>query len=169
MSGARFHLAQLNIARMRAPLGDPIMAGFESQLESYQRRCRSKPRLLWRLAGEEGTPPPFAPSRTSGSSSTCPSGSRSKPFISTSTGARTSRRSATGAQWFEPMEGPHLVLWWITAGSIPTVEDGKDKLAELARLGPTEDAFTFRQPFPAPGEAPGQPAEVEAEFCQGPA
>jgi hypothetical protein len=30
---ARFHLAQVNIGRLRAPIGDPIMEGFRSQLD----------------------------------------------------------------------------------------------------------------------------------------
>ena len=54
---------------------------------------------------------------------------------------------------FEPAK-VNLVLWWIPAGAIPTLADAREKLDLLARLGPTPDAFTFKQPFPAPsGEA----------------
>jgi hypothetical protein len=33
----RWHLAQLNIGRVRAPMTDPLMAGFVAELESVQR------------------------------------------------------------------------------------------------------------------------------------
>ena len=32
MPSLNYHLAQVNIARMRAPLDDPLMAGFVSRL-----------------------------------------------------------------------------------------------------------------------------------------
>jgi hypothetical protein len=71
-------------------------------------------------------------------------------------------------QWFEPMEGPVLVLWWIEAGHVPTVLEAKQRLAVLAANGPTPEAFTFRQPFPPPGGDALAPPEIEAEFCDRP-
>jgi Domain of unknown function (DUF3291) len=169
MSGARFHLAQLNIARMRAPLGDKVMEGFESQLDRLNAVADQSPGFVWRLASEEGDATAiraFPDERILVNMSVWESLPALHQYVyrSPHLGPLRDRRD-----WFEPMEGPHLVLWWIAAGSIPTVDEGKAKLEELARRGPTEDAFTFRQPFPAPGEAPGRPPEVEAEFCHGPA
>ena len=56
-------------------------------------------------------------------------------------------------QWFEPMEGPILALWWISAGHVPTVAEAMERLAHLKAHGPTPHAFTFRAPFPAPEAA----------------
>jgi hypothetical protein len=42
-----------------------------------------------------------------------------------------------------------MVLWWIPAGHIPTVEEAKAKLDYLERCGPTPLAFTFKQRFTA--------------------
>jgi hypothetical protein len=64
-----------------------------------------------------------------------------------------------------PYEGPSLVLWWMPAGELPSVDAAVRKL--LVLRGPCPDAFTFRRPFPAAGEAPGDPPEVDAEFCRG--
>jgi hypothetical protein len=69
-------------------------------------------------------------------------------------------------EWFLPYDGPMLALWWIPAGHTPTVAEGKAKLDELRRLGPTPSAFTFRKAFPAPGAAPSPAPEVDAEFCR---
>ena len=75
------------------------------------------------------------------------------------------RIAPTGSSALEPLSVPILVLWWVPAGHLPTVEEAKERLATLEANGPTAEAFTFRHPFPAPGE-PARPApEVDAEFC----
>jgi len=50
----RFHLAQANIARMRAPLQDPLMAGFASQLDAINAAAGRSPGFLWRLQTGDG-------------------------------------------------------------------------------------------------------------------
>jgi hypothetical protein len=52
-------------------------------------------------------------------------------------------------EWFEERQ-VYMALWWVPAGTLPTIEDAKAKLALLEQLGPTQEAFTFRQPFAAP-------------------
>lgn len=59
-------------------------------------------------------------------------------------------------EWFERIES-YMALWWIPAGHIPTPAEGKARLDLLARLGPTPEAFAFRQPFPPPGAEPVAP------------
>jgi hypothetical protein len=68
-------------------------------------------------------------------------------------------------QWFEKLAETYLVLWWVPAGTVPTVEDAKVRLEMLRRDGPTADAFTFRSPFPPPGRAGvGEPVSDDW-FC----
>jgi hypothetical protein len=69
-------------------------------------------------------------------------------------------------QWFEPIEGPILVLWWISAGHIPTVAEAMERLEHLKGHGPTAHAFTFRAPFPSPQGEPGEVAGLDAAFCE---
>jgi hypothetical protein len=69
-------------------------------------------------------------------------------------------------QWFEPIEGPILALWWIPAGHIPTVAEALERLEHLKQHGPTAHAFTFRIPFPAPDGTSDDARELEAEFCE---
>jgi Domain of unknown function (DUF3291) len=68
-------------------------------------------------------------------------------------------------EWFEPLGGPTLVLWWILAGHIPTIEEAKERLRILKERGPCPEAFTFRQPFASPGTVARRFPEVDAEFC----
>jgi hypothetical protein len=53
-------------------------------------------------------------------------------------------------QWFEPSQNASFALWWVPAGHIPTVEEGRERLEHLWEHGPTPFAFTFRRPFPPP-------------------
>jgi hypothetical protein len=52
-------------------------------------------------------------------------------------------------EWFESMR-PYMVLWWVAAGAIPTVEEAKARLEHLRVHGPTPHAFTFKARFPSP-------------------
>lgn len=49
--------------------------------------------------------------------------------------------------WFNKMLKAHQALWWIPAGHIPTVDEGKEKLRVLQENGPSDKAFTFARSF----------------------
>jgi hypothetical protein len=57
--------------------------------------------------------------------------------------------------WFERRSGPNMVMWWQEAGTVPDIDEALDRLRRLEADGPTPEAFTFRQRFPAPGR--GEP------------
>jgi hypothetical protein len=67
-------------------------------------------------------------------------------------------------QWFESIEGPILVLWWIPAGHVPTVAEAQERLQLLKERGPSPEAFTFRTPFPSPDGQSSDVAGLDAEF-----
>src|SRR5215210_2125364 len=50
-------------------------------------------------------------------------------------------------EWFEHLDAPHLVLWWVPAGELPTVEEAKRRLELIDTVGPSPDAFTFKARF----------------------
>jgi hypothetical protein len=56
-------------------------------------------------------------------------------------------------EWFERYGRLYLALWWIPAGTIPTIEEGLARLGRLEAHGPTVEAFTFAKRFPPPGVA----------------
>ena len=65
-----------------------------------------------------------------------------------------------------PIEGPILALWWIPAGTVPTVEEALERLRHLEVQGPTPHAFTFRTAFPAPDDPATEPVGLDAAFCE---
>jgi hypothetical protein len=66
--------------------------------------------------------------------------------------------------WFEQLATSHMVLWWVPAGHIPTIDEALERLDRLRAEGPTPAAFTFRTPFEPEADGPGAPL-VDAEFC----
>lgn len=154
-----YHLAQLNIARMRAPLTDPVMAEFVAQIDRINAAAETSEGFVWRLE----LPDPEACSlRAFGEPhllvniSVWMSIDALRRFVyqGTHTGPLRDR-----TRWFLPMDGPSSVLWWIPAEHRPRPEEAKARLEFMTRRGPSAKAFTFRHPFPQPtmgdrGEAP---------------
>lgn len=52
--------------------------------------------------------------------------------------------------WFHKLSEAHQALWWIPAGHIPTVHEGKTKLEKIRVHGPSPEAFTFAKHFSRP-------------------
>jgi hypothetical protein len=62
----KYHIAQVNIGRIRAELNDPIMAGFVERLDEINSLADASPGFVWRLATSEGNATylrPFADER----------------------------------------------------------------------------------------------------------
>ena len=145
------HLAQINIARGRALIDDPIMVGFTEQLAALNALAEASPGFVWRLVDEAGGDATgiraFTDPRLIVNLSVWTDVAALKAYVYRGQhGAAFRDRS----QWFGPMDGPLLALWWIEAGTIPTVAEGKRRLELLAQLGPTAEAFTFRAEFAPP-------------------
>jgi hypothetical protein len=144
-----YHLAQINIARIRAPLDDPIMAGFVSQLDDINALADQSPGFVWRLQTDAGNATDiraFEDEMILVNMSVWESVETLQQYVYQSEHVEPLRQRK---QWFEPVP-PTLVLWWIPAGHIPTVHEAKDRLEMLQQQGPTAAAFTFKKPFPPP-------------------
>jgi hypothetical protein len=150
MGKPSFYLAQINIGRMRAPLDDPVMADFVAQLEPINAVADVQPGFVWRLQDEAGDATAirvFEDDRILINLSVWESLEALRAYVyhSAHLGVLRDRK-----RWFEPPDGAHMVLWWIPAGHIPTPEEGRQRLEQLRRDGPTAAAFTFTKSFLAP-------------------
>lgn len=143
-------IAQLNVARAVAPLDDPRLAGFMALLDEVNLLAERSPGFVWRLQGEHGNAtdvrvgedPLVIVNLTVWESA-------DDLFAFT---YRSDHRSvfARRFEWFERWEGPSVVLWWQPTGTIPTIDDAFRRLRHLADLGPTSEAFTFKERFAPP-------------------
>ncbi|MEU4687930.1 DUF3291 domain-containing protein [Actinoplanes sp. NPDC023714] len=145
-----FHLAQINTARLRAPLEDPSMAEFVAGLHLMNALADRSPGFVWRLQGENGDGTIAAPADPMRiyTLSVWESVEHLRAYAYQSEHLDYLRRRR---EWFVPHGNEAaLVLWWIPAGTTPTLRQGISRLGRLAGQGPTPDAFTFRETFPSP-------------------
>jgi hypothetical protein len=63
--------------------------------------------------------------------------------------------------WFEGLAEPPVAIWWVPAGHIPTIEEGRARWECLKKNGPTADAFTFKQRYPSPQNRDNRPWFIE--------
>lgn len=164
---ANFWLAQANIARMRAPLTDPVMEGFVKELDHINSVADQSPGFVWRLQTEEGDATSiraFEDPMILFNMSVWESLTALHRYVYASEHVAPLR---SRRQWFEETKGPTLVLWWVGEGYFPTVSEAKARFELLNEKGPTREAFTFRKPFSAPGQEVTERPEVDAEFCGG--
>ena len=145
-----YHLAQINIGRLVAPLDDPRIAEFVAQLEPINALAEKSPGFVWRLQSDSGNATDIA--------------YNDDPFVIVNMSvwesvealrdyvyrSRHTHVLKDRANWFEKMEKPHYCLWWIPAGHIPSVAEGRERLEHYQMYGPTQDSFWFSKLFPEP-------------------
>ena len=146
-----WHLAQLNVGRTVAPLESTQLSGFVEALEPINALADAAPGFVWRLQTDDGD----ATSLRFGDGflvnmSTWESIETLGDFVFRSQHVEIMRQRR---KWFVPMQEVFACLWWVPAGSVPSIAEAELRLARLSTDGPTEFAFTFRAAFPAPSLA----------------
>ena len=153
-----WQLAQMNIGTMVGPQGDPRVQPFFDALDEINALAEASPGFVWRLTDESGQ-------NATGihhaidplllvNMSVWESAEALFDYVYKSAHAGVMQRRR---EFFQaPAKGEfYQVLWWVPAGTKPSVNDGLAKLWHLERFGPTPLAFTFKQRFPVPGDAAG--------------
>jgi hypothetical protein len=142
-----FHIAQINIGRARGAVDGPMLASFMALLDPVNELADRSPGFVWRLQTEDGNATalrPYDDDRMIVNMSVWESIDALWDFVYGGMHLEVMRRRR---EWFERFESTYLGLWWIPAGTEPSVEDAKLRLASLDEHGPTPYAFTFKQRF----------------------
>ncbi len=150
---ANFELAQVNIARLIAPIDDPRIAGFVGQLDEMNALAEGSPGFVWRLKSESGnaTDVPW----------------NNDPLLIVNMSVWTGMEELKAytcapahldvfqrrREWFEKPSAAHYCLWWVHAGHRPTVAEAKARLLHYERYRATPHAFWFPQAYPASAAA----------------
>lgn len=148
---ARFHLAQVNIAKARAPLDHPLMKGFVDQLEHINRLAETSPGFVWRLQTDEGDATAiraFDDPLIIVNLSVWESVEALREYVYSGEHLSVLRSKR---DWMEKLPTPSLALWWLPEGELPDVLMARQKLELLQAQGPSAEAFTFARPSPMPG------------------
>jgi hypothetical protein len=149
----RFRLAQINVARMLAPLDSPVMAGFVAELDRINALADAAPGFVWRLQGPGGDAtslPAFDDPTILVNLSVWETFEALHTYVYRSAHARVMQERR---RWFGKYQGPYYALWWIAADHRPSVSEGQERIRVLAERGASAEAFWFGHPFAAPDES----------------
>ncbi|MFI8581227.1 DUF3291 domain-containing protein [Ectopseudomonas khazarica] len=143
------HLAQLNIAAMKAPLESVEMADFVANLERINTLAEAAPGFVWRLQDEAGDATAIRPfgDEVLVNMSVWQDVQSLSDYVYKSAHTEMLKRRR---EWFGRIEQAHQVLWWVPSGHRPDVAEAAERLAHLREHGATAHAFTFRHAFAAP-------------------
>jgi Domain of unknown function (DUF3291) len=162
---AGFQIAQVNIGRLRAPLEDPLIAGFVARLEDINALADSSPGFVWRLkteAGDATSLRPYDDDRILFNLSVWASPEQLRDFVYRSAHTDVMRQRKA---WFERFNGMYYALWWIAIGHVPSIDEAKARLEHLRTHGESAQAFSFARLFPAPDSPLRTPVVGFADPC----
>jgi hypothetical protein len=145
-----WHVAQVNIGRLRAPIDDPSIGDFVDALDRINALADRSPGFVWRLQSDIGNATDIQPTDDELviiNMSVWESVDALADFVYRSAHTAFLRRRR---EWFERYGRVYAALWWISAGRLPTIAEALDRLARIAADGPTPQAFTFSTRFPPP-------------------
>jgi Domain of unknown function (DUF3291) len=141
------HLAQVNVARLRAPMDDPAMQEFVAGVAGIHRLAHASPGFVWQL-------------HTDGGHGVCVQPDEGGPVFVNLTVWRdydalhefTYRSPHAGflkrkTRWFAATPQPSTALWWVPVGDTPTVDEALRRLRHLRTHGPTPQVFSLRRRF----------------------
>jgi len=150
---SQYHLAQLNLGIPLYPLDDPRIAPFMDALERINALAESSPGFIWRLKDGSGDATsievPDYPEAIF-NLSLWQDFSALRNFVYRSEHAQFIKRRK---EWFQQMETPVLMMWWVKAGEQPSLEDAIARYKRLCSLGPSPQGFTLGTMFAAPTES----------------
>jgi heme-degrading monooxygenase HmoA len=146
----RWQIAQVNIARLIAPLDDPRIDEFREAIDRINRLGEAQPGFVWRAtgAGFDATDcRVFDDPDILINATVWQSLEHLAAFA-----YRTEHREFVRRRhdWFEPASEAYQAIWWVKEGDIPTLDECVERLAHLRAHRPTPFAFDFRTRFPAP-------------------
>lgn len=148
------YLAQINIARMLAPIDSPVLKDFVDNLDRINELAEQSPGFVWRLKDDEGNDATsinvYGDEYIIVNMSVWENKEALFAFTYQSAHVEIFTRRK---EWFERMKDMHMALWYVKEGEMPTAEDGKERLTYLQKHGETPYAFSFKSKFTAEAAA----------------
>jgi len=146
----KYELAQLNIAKLCAPIDSPALVDFVDNLDRINALAENSPGFVWRdvepADAENPSTQQFGEEYIVNLSSWADIESLHHYVYRTAHTEIMARRK----EWFDRISDATTVLWWVTEGHRPSRAEAAERLYLLRKLGPSSEAFTFKKSWPAP-------------------
>ncbi|MEO5892365.1 MAG: DUF3291 domain-containing protein [Ferruginibacter sp.] len=143
----KFHLAQVNIAKMLAPIDSPVMADFVANLDRINALAEISAGFVWRLKEENNNATSikvFNDDFIIVNMSVWEDAEALYQFVYKSNHVEIFKRRK---EWFEKMTEMHMAIWYVPEAHLPTVEMAVARLEYLRNKGETPFAFSFKRKF----------------------
>lgn len=140
------HLAQLNIGKIVDSLDSFKLEGFVARLETVNAMAERAPGFIWRLQDDGAGATSiriFEDDLLIVNMSAWESPQHLHDFVYKQRDHAEALRMRK--EWFEVVSEVMVVCWNIPKGNIPTIDEARDKLLTLRKLGSTTEAFTLRE------------------------
>jgi len=138
------HLAQFNLGRLVAPVGDPRVAEFMGAIDRINGLGRRMPGFVWMMEGSGGPDTGITGAKIGGDPQMVPNLSvwegpqALEKFVFNTLHRQFYERRA---EWFEVLGEMHLVMWWIEPGHEPDLDEALSRLEHLRASGDSDHAF----------------------------
>jgi len=159
---ATYELAQVNIARLKAPLDSPQLKDFVDNLDPVNADAEAADGFVWRLKGDSGDATDVSVFGDEWLIINLTMWRDTNALTAYMYQGRHREMLARRREWFEKLQEAMTALWWVPAGHRPTVAEAESRLLHLRTNGPTPYAFTLRTSFP-----PGASEPVLGEVPEG--
>lgn len=141
------HLAQINIAKMLAPIDSPVMADFVSNLDRINQIADNSDGFVWRLKDDSNNATSvkvFDDDFLIVNMSVWENTDALFQFVYRSGHLEIFKRRK---EWFETMPEMHMALWYTPTEKTPTVDEAVERLVYLREHGETPFSFSFKKKF----------------------
>ena len=137
-------LAELNIGRLIALRTDPAVAEFMTNLDRINGLGKRMPGFVWMMEGGDGAgntetfldgDPQLIPNLT-----VWQEGESLRNFVYNTLHSKFLDKRAN---WFEALDKPHFVMWWVPENHRPTLEEALVRLESLRSNGASREAFDW--------------------------
>jgi hypothetical protein len=137
------HLAELNIGKFRYPTSDPRMAEFMNNLDRINALAERSPGFVWRLKGDNNNATDFRVGDDMAVNLSVWRDAKSlENYVFNTVHVQFYRGKA---KWFELMQMPHMVFWWVPEGHRPALDEAYERLQHYQDRGASSHAFGWAE------------------------
>lgn len=138
-------LAEVNVARLLAPLDDPKIADFTNNLDRVNRLAERMDGFVWRHVDETGNATDTQIDADPNVIYNCSVWASAETLERFVWGTLHTRFYERRTEWFRALGSMHFAMWWVPEGHRPTPEESIAKLAHLEAYGPSDKAFGWAE------------------------
>ncbi|WP_299844248.1 DUF3291 domain-containing protein [uncultured Paracoccus sp.] len=139
------HLAEFNLGVLKHDWADPRVKDFVDGLDRVNGIAQRSPGFVWMLSEDEMDAAQRDPDgalggnpRTASTLSVWQDGASLERFVWNTVHKQFYDRKA---EWYDAVDTPRLVMWWVPVGHRPTIAEAMQRLSQLAAQGDTPEAF----------------------------